>query len=33
MTAVIEDLLLSAEDCKKRMAEAEAEKASEYARK
>ena len=33
MTVVAEDLLLSAEDCKKRMAEAEAEKASEYVRK
>lgn len=33
MTAVAEELLLSAEDCKIRMAEAEAEKALEYARK
>ena len=33
MTAVTEDLLLSADDCKKKMAEAEAEKASDYARK
>jgi hypothetical protein len=33
MTVAAEDLLLSAEDCKKRMAEAEAEKASEYVRK
>ena len=33
MTAATEDLLLSADDCKKKMAEAEAEKASDYARK
>ena len=33
MTATIDDLLPSAADCKKRMAEAEAEKASEYMRK
>jgi hypothetical protein len=33
MTTTIDDLLPSAADCKKRMAEAEAEKASEYMRK
>ena len=33
MTTTIDDLLPTAADCKKRMAEAEAEKASEYMRK
>lgn len=33
MTAIADDLLPTAADCKKRMAEAEAEKASEYMRK
>ncbi len=33
MTTIIDDLLPTAADCKKQMAEAEAEKASEYMRK